>query len=131
MNEFRRLMLDEIPDLEIQFKQKIDEYIEQQKKNEHVFSDYLTFKDKSGLIEKIRNADRSTPNNIYIILKALFDNGILVMSNNETIYKAFYDEFSYNLSYATLKRGLNNYTIEKPDTKNQQKINNMYEYLTS
>jgi hypothetical protein len=139
MTEFKRLMLEAIPDLEIQFLQKFDEYNEQQKQiaienknvNEHVFSDYLTFKDKSGLIEKIRDADRTTPRNIYIILRALFDNGHLVMNDNETIYKAFYAEFGYHKSYDSLKRGLNYYTFEKTDTDNWQKIDNMYEHLTS
>jgi len=106
-------------------------FIENKNVIEHVFSDYLTFKDKSGLIEKIRNADLSKPRYIYFILRALFDNGHLVMNDNETIYEMFYAEFGYHKSYDSLKRGLNNYTFEKPDTENQQKIDNMYEHLTS
>ena len=104
---------------------------EMDKKANRTFAEYLTFEDKSGLIEKIKAADRSTPKNIYIILKALFDNGILVMNNNETIYEMFYAEFGYHKSYDSLKTGLNYYTFEKPDTKNEQKIINMYEHLTS
>lgn len=95
------------------------------------FADYLTYDDKNKLIEKIREADRNTPKSIYFILKALFDNGHLTINNNETIYKAYHAEFGYHRDYETLKRGLNYYDIDKPDTKNQQKIGNMYEYLTS
>lgn len=101
--------------------------------NKISFADYLTCEDKNKnkMIEKIRKADRNTPKSIYIILKALFDNGLLTMNNNETIYKVYHAEFGYHKSYETLKRGLNHYDIDKPDTENQQKIGNMYEYLTS
>lgn len=101
--------------------------------NKKSFADYLTCddKNKNKLIEKIRKADRNTPKSIYIILKALFDNGILTMNNKETIYKAYHAEFGYHKDYETLKRGLNYYDIDKSDTKNQQKIGNMYEHLTS
>lgn len=101
--------------------------------NKKSFADYLTCddKNKNKMIEKIRNADRSTPKKIYFILKALFDNGNLMISDNETIYKAYHAEFGYHKDYETLKRGLNYYDIDKSDTENQQKIGNMYEYLTS
>lgn len=99
--------------------------------NKKSFADYLTCDDKDKMIEKIRKADRDTPKSIYIILKALFDNGLLTISNNETIYKAYHAEFGYHKDYETLKRGLNYYDIDKSDTKNQQKIGNMYEHLTS
>ncbi len=95
------------------------------------FANYLSFNNKKQLIDKIKKADRSTPKKIYIILKALFDNGILLLSDNETVYKAYYNEFSYQKSYETLKRGLNNYDFKKTDKINQQNISNMYDYLIS
>ncbi len=98
---------------------------------EKTFANYLTFNNKKQLIDKIRESDRSTPKKIYIILKALFDNGILLLSDNETVYTAYFNEFSYHKSYETLKRGLNNYDLKKPDKINQQNISNMYDYLIS
>lgn len=99
--------------------------------NKKSFADYLTCDDKDKMIKKIRNLDRSKPKNIYFILKALFDNGRLMISDKETIYKAYHAEFGYHKDYETLKRGLNYHDIDKSDKKNQQKIDNMYEHLTS
>lgn len=112
--------------------EKIKAIVDQPKpENKKSFADYLICDDKDKIIKKISKANRSTPQSIYFILKALFDNELLVITNNETIYKAYHAEFGYHKGYETLKRGLNHYDIDKPDTKNQQKIGNMYEYLTS
>lgn len=112
--------------------EKIKAIVDQPKpENKKSFADYLICDDKDKIIKKISKANRSTPQSIYFILKALFDNELLVITNNETIYKAYHAEFGYHKDYEALKGGLNYYEIDKPDTKNQQKIGNMYEYLTS
>lgn len=94
------------------------------------FSDYLISNNKEDIIKKIKSLDRSKPKAIYIVLKALFDNGNLIMSENEKVYYAYYNEFGYHKSYETLKRGLNNYDFQKIDKKNEQRISNMFDYLT-
>lgn len=100
---------------------------------ERNFADYLHYDDKAKLIEKIRNSDRDKPRKIYIILKALFDNGILILTvkDKRGLYKAYFNEFSYPLGLDTLERGMNSYSLEKKDTTNAQIISNMYEYLIS
>ena len=99
--------------------------------NDKTFSDYLIYEDKKTLIERIRETDRNTPKAIYIILRALFDNGLLMIINNETIFKAYFNEFGYHKSYDSLKTGLNYYDLKKPDKNNIQNISNMYDYLKS
>ena len=114
------------------FANCIDQAINQLKKgkkNEYSFSDYLSCENKEAVIEKIRALDHNTPKKIYIILKALFDHGSLLLSDNETIYKAYFEEFSYHLSYDTMKKGLNSYYLDKTDKTNSSKIENMINHL--
>lgn len=96
---------------------------------EYKFFDYLSCANKEAIIEKIRALDRSKPKKIYFILKALFDNGSLSLPDNETIYKAYFNEFGYHKSYDTMKRGLNGYDLNKQDKANAQKIENTINQL--
>jgi len=107
---------------------------EKNKKNsEHeikILTDYLNFKNKNVVIKKIKGLDRNKPKNIFIILKALYDGGLLLMNDNNTIYEAYYNEFGYHKDFETLKRGLNYYDFEKPAKNLVQKIENMTSFLT-
>lgn len=94
------------------------------------FATYLNTEHKETLIEKIRQLDRSTPKKIFIILKALLDNGILLSSDNNTIFEAYHNEFGYSKSFETLTRGLNYYDFNRVDKKLIHSIENMQNNLT-
>lgn len=94
------------------------------------FVDYLTCENKNAMIEKISNLDRNTPKQIFIILKALLNNNILLISSNEQMYKLYYAQFGYIKNYDTLKRGLNQYDWNRVDKKYIQLVTNMEDYLT-
>ncbi len=131
--DFRRLLLEVIPDLEIQFKQKFDaeqqKQIENCKTDKKTFADYLSAKDKDAVIVKILALDRKTPSSIFIILKALFDGGTLLMSDNNAIYEAYYNQFGYRKDFETLKRSLSGKEWIHVDKKFLQKIENMKHHL--
>lgn len=130
-----RLKINDIQELNEDLKRAEKELEKKELTNENrniiPFSKLLKSNNNDAIIEKIKQLDRKTPKDIYIILKALFDNGILLMNNNETVFRAFFHEFGYHKSYDTLKRGLNTYDFRKQDKKNQQSISNMLDYLTS
>lgn len=98
--------------------------------SDKTFAKYLNIENKESLIEKIRLLDRSTPKKIFIILKALFDNGVLLSSDNNTIYEAYYNEFGYTKSFDTLTRGLNYYDFYHTNKKLIQSIENMQNNLS-
>jgi hypothetical protein len=95
-----------------------------------IFTDYLKSNDNNAIIEKIKGLPRSTPKDIFIILKSLIDNGFLLFSKNEDMYNAYYNEFGYHKAYNSLKRALNTYDWGKVAKKHLQKIENMQEYLS-
>lgn len=98
--------------------------------SDKTFAKYLNIENKESLIEKIRLLDRSTPKKIFIILKALFDNGVLLSSDNNTIYEAYYNEFGYSKSFDTFTRSLNYYDFNHVDKKLIQSIENMQNNLS-
>lgn len=104
--------------------------INKEKKKEYSFSDYLSCENKEAIIEKIRALDRSKPKKIYLILKALKNNRLLLWSDNETIYKAYYNEFDYHKGYDTMKRGLNNYEWKRVDGINENKFEAIIKQLS-
>ena len=128
INEFRDLLLLAIPNLENEFKLKLQD-LKKNKSDTKTFADYITSKNKDDIIEKIRNSDRNKPVEIFIILKALIDGGVLLFSNNETMYKAYYNQFGYHKEFDTLKRGLNSHNWVSVESKYIEKIEKMKAFL--
>ena len=112
------------------YQKIIDTPAKEQQEKEYNFADYLICENKENVIKKIRELDRSTPKKIYFILRALKNNRLLVWSDNETIYKAYYNEFSYHKSFDTLKRGLNNYEWKRVDSINENNFEAIMKQLS-
>lgn len=121
-----------IEQLEISMPDLPDKKEVNSSKTELQFIDYLIGDNRESIIEKINQTSRNTPMEIYIILKALLENGRLKMSTPADLYTAYYNQFSYHKSFETLIRGLDYHDISgTPNRKNNKKISNMYEYLIS
>jgi hypothetical protein len=104
-------------------------FIKNQQTDKKTFSDYLNSKNKDAVIAKIQALDRDKPKNIFIILQALLNGEVLLMSDNNTIYEAYYNQFGYHEEFTSFTRALNYYDWNNVDRKLLEKIEIMTNHL--